>query len=144
MLFARQRESRRLSADNHMPGAVEENLPGRADTQEVSTVSEPNLFVDVVQEGHNRFCVAFNAGGITREHLYDLLGRIESEVDAIDREARLDISIAETLRTHELRVTISAHDAGNALIGLGLVLRRMKEAGFETHWPAEWDWGSLT
>lgn len=101
---------------------------------------EGALFVDVLQlEGHNSFCVAFNGGGITRENLYELLGRIESEVQVIDPRAQLDIGIVETLRTRELRVNIVGEDAGNAFIGLGLVLRRMREAGFQTRWSAEFD-----
>lgn len=119
------------------PDAAEERLPDEAHTQEMPTMADSALFVDVLQEeGRNSFCVAFNAGGITRDRLHDLLERIESEVEAIDPQGQLDIGIVETLRTRELRVTITGQDAGNALVGLGLVLRRMKEAGFETRWPA--------
>jgi hypothetical protein len=126
--------------EDGLPGAPAEDLPEQDHTQEMSTMSESTLFVDVIQEeAHNAFCVAFNAGGVTRDRLHELLGRIESEVEAIDPQAYLDIGIVETLRTRELRVTITGRDAGNALIGLGLVLRRMKEAGFEARWPAELD-----
>lgn len=116
-------------------GEPEERLPEAVERQERPPMAETSLFVEVLQEeGQNAFSVAFNAGGVTRDRLHELLGRIENEVEAIDPQAHLDIGIVEALRTRELKVTISGFDAGNALIGLGLVLRRMREGGFATRW----------